>query len=475
MITQDMEPSHTTVSHRSDWQMAVVSDRPRPVARSGSLRLLSSLKRRSKSRPISALTSPMATEPAPASIATNLPTEVLVEIFRCIERVKLDPTVIRPIVTDGIYTMALICKSWYGPFTKVAYETIEFPRVACVFRFLETLQTSPHLRPLVKSLLLPGRVGVSCPELLVKAFVKIIHLVESLEHLYTTCPFLMDPRFAGEGAYTGNHHLVPITHGRHSRLKYLLLYSETTKASVFPSAIVHNFSQLTFLSLNGFFLRDDVDPDKVPVLEKLYNFHAVGGNVMTRMDKWIRACPVLGELYLCYTEIPNSTTETPPISILETNKIFWLSLTHMFPHATRPYSGSWLARCSSVRALRTTWDLFSSGKEFYPSYLESLTLEVGPKDGLTMDPFKTYLSARPYVGKFDLVRCKHENWTRKHSETLERSFKEASIPFQIQEVACKCAQSTSEWKERRMLLPSLSMAHSRQDIVKVVKWEWSRF
>lgn len=438
-------------------------------------RLLSTLRVRSAAHSTSAPTLIIVSEPAPnTTMATRLPTEILVEIFRCIERVERNPIVVRPAVTKGIYNMALVCKSWYGPFTKVAYETIEFPRVSCVFRFLETLQTRPHLRSLVKSLLLPARVGVPCPDLLVKAFVKIIHLTESLEHLYVTCPFLTDPRFTKGGVYTGNHYLIPVSPGRHSRLKYLLLYTETKEESIFPLGIAYGFSQLTFLSLNGFCLREEIDPEKVPVLSKLRYLHVVGGSAIIQMDRWLVASPALTDLVLCYTELPDSTTNIPPISILQKDKITRLTLTQMFP-PSKVYQGTWLTQCSSVRILSVSWDLFSSEKPLRAaSQLEWIALTALPSDNLSIEPFQKFLSTHPYIRYFELRRCAHDKWVQNHTSRLMILFGEAGVRLTINEANCRCQQGTSALKERLISLPRGSSTSSRKDAINLLKWEWTR-
>jgi hypothetical protein len=362
----------------------------------------------------------------------------------------MDPSIPTKRLPVAVRNLPLVCKKWYGPATTVLYEIIEFPRVASVFQFHRTLQDRPHLRKLVKSLLLPGRIGHPCPDNLMKVFVQIINLVDSLVNLYTTCRLMNDYRFEMEYTSAGNRCVLPLEPGKHDELCSLDLYADTAVWSTFPSMIPSAFSQLECLSLHGFFLLYPVSPATTPPLPKLKTLYFSYGRGVTLMDEWLQTCPEFSILLLRETDLPNESAildpdqQVAPLAALREGKITHLRLDCMCG-PSRIDACDWIGQCTGIQDLQITWDVFTRHAEVLTFPMERLTLCIDTIDNPCLETFERFLAYQriatptaPTVKTFEVVVCKHNRWYADHQVRLMEMFQEAGIAYEYDCLVCLC-------------------------------------
>ncbi|KAG8752269.1 hypothetical protein FRC14_007183 [Serendipita sp. 396] len=411
------------------------------------------------------------------SIVAKLPEELLIEIFRHLRTPRQSPKVIRPAFEDSLFQVSLVCRFWNNPATRAYYKVVQFPSVASVFRFRQALIEYPHLRRLVKTLILPARLRFSCPPSLMKVFVQIIHLLDSLEELTVTSHFVDDQRLQHNNP-SRKFHMIPVEVGKHLAMDQLTLYGDGTRPANIQSTLAASFPQLTHLSLNGVNINDNVTPDTTPVLPQLNRFTCQSGNAAMRMDEWLCACPKLQRLSLCSMRCLSSSRylDEAPLRVLRERKIKTLELYSMFAR-TRPYTGRWIAKCNSVTRLQITWDIFSCGPDALPSVLDRIELTVRRKDPVDLDAFRVHLERKPIWEEFVLFSSNRNPWYDENEEVLKKMFEDAGVPlrFDKSKVWYQTA-AKPELKENRLVkrVKRVFKKGPTEEDELLDKWEWAK-
>lgn len=412
----------------------------------------------------------------PVCHAARLPSELLILIFRSIDRKRFNVKMIRPAIQDDVFNASLVCRAWNNPATLVYYELVQFRTVANVFKFYQALLDYPHLRSLVKVILFPARLRKQCPPKLMRTFVQIIHLVDSLNDLTVTTRFVSHPSMPSNKWDSNSLHVVPIGPGKHSSIRRITLYGDGLRRGNLPSALGTTFSNLTFLALNGIRLARDVDTSMMPVLPELARFYCFAGNAAFKLDAWLQACPKLKRYSISKMRMPPWATDEPPLGILRAEKITSLELYWMYSH-NNPCRGSWLLRCPSVKRLQITWDIFSSKDAPLPTALEQLQLTIRTKDDLSIDVVRERLKDKPNWDEFVFMASDRQQWHKHNEEELKKIFEEAGVQMKVDQTVIWYQKATREAKKKEnkviARVKRVFKSPSKED-EELLDWEWAK-
>lgn len=117
-------------------------------------------------------------------LASELPSEILLEIFRHISRKRsLDTWEPCPPTPDA-WSIARICRAWHGAATEALYHTVSIRTISSAYLFHRTILRRTKLCSCIKVLRLPVDPSVTCPAPVMTMFTRIVNSMESLIALY---------------------------------------------------------------------------------------------------------------------------------------------------------------------------------------------------------------------------------------------------------------------------------------------------
>jgi hypothetical protein len=363
-------------------------------------------------------------------------------IFRFNPRYRMDPTMIGHRPKDPWRTLPLVCKGWYGAATRVLYEVVEFPTVGNVFLFHRSLKERPHLRNLVRTLILPGRVGVPCPDKMTKSCIQVINLLgDNLQELHTMCHIIEETRMGG--AVT--HPVLPIPIGTHATLTSLELFADSRGLAHLPDILDLRLENLQSLVLHGFILLST--PNMRTILPNLTSFGLVRCRAIPNYLDWLCLQPKLNRLVLKKSSLFNQLGTTP--EILSGNRKVQIRSLDLDLGSLGP---NWLQRAQPLRHLIISHRAFIA-LEVYPPELETLTLYirgalVTPVIVPSRDEFTKFAENEVLhrLRRFSIEVCKHQLAVVQSKEWLRELFRRDGLELVINdEVACRCPRSCSRF------------------------------
>jgi hypothetical protein len=358
----------------------------------------------------------------------------------------MDSTQIGHRPKDPWRTLPLVCKGWYGAATRVLYEVVEFPTVGNVFLFHRTLKERPHLRNLVRTLILPGRVGVPCPDKMKKACIQVINLLgDDLQELHTMCHIIEDARMGAAVA----HPVLPIPVGTHATLTSLELFADSRGLACMPDVLDLRLENLQSLVLHGFILLST--PNMLNILPNLTSFGLVRCRAAPAYIDWLCVQPKLNRLILKRSSFFNNLGSTPEI-LTGTRRVQIRSL----DLDLGSLSPGWLQNAHPLRHLIISHRVFTA-LEVYPPELESLTLYirgalVTPVIVPTREEFVKFAENEVLrrLQRFSIEVCKHQMAVVQGKEWLRELFQRDGLELTINdEVACRCPSPYSLLLPRR--------------------------
>ncbi|CCA72368.1 hypothetical protein PIIN_06302 [Serendipita indica DSM 11827] len=296
------------------------------------------------------------------SLAARLPDEILISIFRNLQRVHVDSGFVlsgsqEP--KDVLRATRLVCKAWYPAATAIFFERVQLFECREIELFLELLKDpdAVHVRSLVRTLIVPSRVGNRMPSCLRRDLAKMVNMLEDLRILDFTCPVAVfgnvdERKQTVDYAAEERPFVLPIAQGKHANLTSLSIHSDVYNPSTFPYLLTHAFPRLEHLALDDFWLAYDVSPLTTPPLTRLKHFEFSRGSSVWRLDEWLLACPMLQKVTLRGTDICSSPLSPPlklfteetslkTLELIEMN-IAWDAETQLF---------QWLDECPSIEEL----------------------------------------------------------------------------------------------------------------------------
>lgn len=378
-------------------------------------------------------------QPRSSPLISKLPIEILILIFRLLDREIIDPSVPGKRKRDDLRVLPLVCKTFYGPATHVLYEVVDLSRVSSVFKFHRSLVDRPHLRSMVKTLALPGRVWRTCPARLMKVFLHIIDLVESLETLYATCQLVP---FTRTTFAVGDQVVLPFATTKHRDLRYIDLYASSWNRCVFPSLIASSFEKLEWLALYGFCLNGNVDPATTPPLPNLTTVSCLYGDVIKYLDGWLQTCPKLGTLLLRDTYLNIPSDDTPPLGLLQQGLITHLKLNQMYlPSADGDNAFNWLSKCDSLSVLELDWDAFSRLSVPLPASVDTMIVRI-EYDEPTLWRIVAFLGKNRAVKNFEWRACKHDKWYNTNRPVLLTLMQDFGVTMIQDQIPCFCLRES---------------------------------
>lgn len=342
-----------------------------------------------------------------------------------------------------------MCKAWYGPATNVLYEIVDLSRVSSVFKFHQSLVERPHLRSIVKTLALPGRVWRSCPQRLLRVFLQIIDLVESLVGLFGICQVLPLASLSTV-SLTGNRVVLPIAPNKHKDLRCIDLYADSMSRCIFPGLLALSFEKLEWLSFYGFCIQEDVSPLVTPPLPNLIAVSCIYGDIIKYLDAWLQTCPKLTTLLLRETILQVPADGALPLGLLKKPGLIQLKLNsiHMISTSLGGASLDWLGQCDTIPYLELDWGTFDGLNVSLPTSMTSLTLRVeyGKPNLPAISPF---LDKNPTVKQFEWRVCRHDKWFIANRPKLEDMMKECGVTMTVDHIPCFCLRECYELLARK--------------------------
>jgi hypothetical protein len=351
----------------------------------------------------------------------------------------MDPTMIGHRPKDPWRTLPLVCKGWYGAATRVLYEVVEFPTVGNVFLFHRSLKERPHLRNLVRTLILPGRVGVPCPDKMTKACIQVINLLsDDLRELHTMCHIIEETRMGGAVA----HPVLPIPVATHATLTSLELFADSRGIAHIPDVLHLRLENLQSLVLHGFIL---LSTPTITTLPNLTSFGLVRCRAAPAYINWLCLQPKLNRLILKKSSFFSQLGTTPEI-LAGTRGVqirsLDLDLGSLGPN--------WLQNAHPLRHLIISHRAFTA-LEAYPPELETLTLYirgalVTPVIVPTREEFMKFAENEVLrrLRRFSIEVCKHQMAVVQSKEWLREILQRDGLELVINdEVACRCPRPYS--------------------------------
>ncbi|KAG8815667.1 hypothetical protein FRC17_000629, partial [Serendipita sp. 399] len=328
-------------------------------------------------------------------LISKLPKEVLLNVFEYLRQEPRSPRCINASRNRDLYHVSLVCRQWNNLAAHICYQSVQFHKVRGVFRFRRVLQDSPHIRKIVRELVLPARLGRKCPSELLDAFEEMTNLVDDLSTLTITIRCIEEKRPLDSGGETSDFvHVVPIEEGRHGNLRSLTIFGDGTTPAKFPVCLTARFVHLTSLVFQGVYLSEPVLADTIPALPNLSHFASVLGNSSMMMDDWLLSCPKLEQLQVAGRQ-PSSfspSTDDAPMKLLTQCNLTYLCLSSLGENRI----GKWLASCHSLRGLLLDWSVFSNGDPgMFPPFLDNLWIEISPEEVVSLDPFRQNFGENP--------------------------------------------------------------------------------
>ncbi|KAG8771968.1 hypothetical protein FRC15_003055 [Serendipita sp. 397] len=397
------------------------------------------------------------------SIAARLPDEILCAIFDFLPTIRTTPLYcsVNDYCTD-LKRLTLVCRSWYPVATSMLYRHIQIVDVYYLPRLIKQLKRKPHLRKLVKSLVLPARPGPRMPDFIQKLYCQVVNLLEDLRYLSIMAPMVENVK--DSQTYQG-HLSSPIATGKHSNLCSLSVYGDILATSSQPHLLFAPFSNLEYLALNYVYLSDfTFDFTSMEVLTRLRHFEFTGGTCVWLLDEWLQSCPNLEHLTLRCTSFIDAPSQ-PPMKLLTSDKLKTLDLLFLDKFSdSGPYSFAWLQECTSITHLTIDHDILTSvyeeGGRLHLG--EELTLQLpfdyngdfdttvqfpfdtDPKEGCaapssssTPSTPSTPSKNAPCAIKFQ-AQCRHQTWYRAHQSRIEECEKEGKFDFGFEVDICGC-------------------------------------
>ncbi|KAG8755046.1 hypothetical protein FRC14_004402 [Serendipita sp. 396] len=405
------------------------------------------------------------------SKAATLPNEILLQIFRGVERLRMDCTEVGRRPNDHVRSLPLVCRMWFDAGQTVLYELVEFPSVSAVFKFHRTLSRKPKVRKLVRTLILPGRLGKRCPDKLSRTMIQIVDMLsENLEELHVAS----DVMYVSS---TDVRMVLPIPVGAHPNLTALELFSTSYDTIALPNFEQLGLSNLKSLAFHGFTLQwERTYP--YPILPHLESISFISCHLSSSIVSVLGAHPQLKRVTWRKSYV------TPFVDLVGVSDVITArqgTITHLDIDRLKE-DLTWLKTGMGIQHLVVGSALFSQLLDIqsYPPDLRTLVVRVPIYYILDMSNFETFAKSgvQNHLEQMTIEVCKHHNGLLQHKEQLIGLFGGGTMRFWVDDSrACRCMAPalayTGEllhpvakygWKYIRRVMP--------KEKVDLFEWEW---
>ncbi|KAG8813234.1 hypothetical protein FRC17_001629, partial [Serendipita sp. 399] len=320
-------------------------------------------------------------KPAIPGTANYLPPEILELVFQYLPRRPPCHGFQRGSLLTECWSIVRVCRSWYGPATRAAYEAVSPQTYAATVKFSKALERGPHLQSLVKTLVLPTR-GRRCPPTVTKLYLQIVDKLNVLEEVRVAVAIATVP-FSGIAPVEEEGLPLELTNHRDT-LTALCLHKFVSFAGPFDPAIAETFRNLQFLDLEGFRIDENavfLDPLPPPLLQ-LRAVAFTYRNVAHMLDGWLITCPNLTGLRFRKTVLKNNMMT---LKVLSHHKITHLSILSCICWQMH-LPGFFSVAFSNVKRVELSTTTFVASWAQLPLALEHLRLEYtqrGAQDLIT--------------------------------------------------------------------------------------------
>ncbi|KAG8826179.1 hypothetical protein FRC19_009529 [Serendipita sp. 401] len=363
----------------------------------------------------------------------HLPPELLDLVFRFLPRRYPSYGFQRSALQIESWGISRVCKSWYASATRAIYETTETSTFSSTVKLFKTLEKNVHLRPLVRTLLLPTK-GKRCPLQVAKVHLQILNLLESLEEVRVAIPCT--------SKLEKDLPMELIKHGE--TLTALCVHRvglNTMPTLQFFPVIAPNFQELRFLNLEG--LRfDDRVLSTLPLPPPLLHLRVVAftyWNAIEALDRWLVTCPNLTQLRFLKLILGNMST----LKVFSKRKITHLALLSCL-YSPKP-ANEWRLALENVRHLECSTRIFPIAWTALPLVLDQLTLEVSRghmSEDDALENMQSYLDVAT-INSLVLLVEEHNPWFLINQRALLRLCRGKTSNFKVVYLPCQCSGEKS--------------------------------
>lgn len=236
---------------------------------------------------------------------------------------------------------------------------------------------------------MPKRVWQGCPQSLMTLFIRVINLCDSLEELQVICDLEDHQRLYGKvvlGAVRRPQYVLPIPAGRHINLRAIALsnadQSTWTKFPI-PTGV---YTQLEEITLSGFRISKDIDPDTLPTLPHLKVIRYESCD-LGQTDQWLLRCKKLRDLQIDLS-IWEPTCRPPALLLADTLESLQVSRgsTHY-----RFFEIAWVGGAQNMRSLTVDWETLQKGWKRLPVCLNELCVILKDEEPVDKSTFEGIL------------------------------------------------------------------------------------
>ncbi|KAG8831213.1 hypothetical protein FRC17_003462 [Serendipita sp. 399] len=331
----------------------------------------------------------------------------------------------RGVISPDSWGVAQVCKSWHGPATRAVYAAVEVASFDTASRLLGALEKYPHLRTLIRTLVLPMTNTPSSPPRGMRIFLCIINCLDMLDEVGIVVP------------YTSSISLIPRVGKlpgelkKHSKLTSLWLNGYWAEESPLPSGLTQTFTQLRYLNLDGVLL--DIKPSLLHPLPYLRTVVCTHWKTLSFLEEWLLDCPMLHELYFQNLTFHH---DQRALRICSAGKFTRLGLIACSGWIPAPPDG--LAdMLSKIRALEISTSTFAHFYPHLPRDLDELKLDLNDSGPNVIDAIVGYLNDA-VLGRLLLVVDEHQPWFLDHKEEIFQLCSERRVTLQFEFRPCNC-------------------------------------
>ena len=220
-------------------------------------------------------------------------------------------------------------------------------------------------------------------------FIRVISLCDSLEELQVICDLEDHQKLHGKvvlGAVRRPQYVLPVSAGRHVNLRAIALSNadqNTWTKFPIPTGV---YTQLEEITLSGFRISKDIDPDTLPTLHRLKTIRYESCD-LGQTDVWLLRCTQLRDLQIDLS-IWEPTCRPP--ALLQADTLSSLQVSRGSAHY-RFFEISWVAGAQNLRSLTVDWETLQKGWKHLPVCLNELCVILKDEEPVDKPTFEIML------------------------------------------------------------------------------------
>jgi hypothetical protein len=220
-------------------------------------------------------------------------------------------------------------------------------------------------------------------------FIRVVDLCDSLEELQVICDLEDHQKLHGKvvlGAVRRPQYVLPIPAGRHVDLRAIALSNADQNTwTKFPIP-TGTYGGLEEITLSGFRISKDLDPDALPALPRLQVIRYESCD-LGQTDRWLLRCTQLRDLQI---DLSIWEPACRPPALLAADSLRSLQVSRGSAHY-RFFEIAWVARAQQLRALTVDWETLQKGWQHLPVCLNELCVILKDEEPVDRSTFEDML------------------------------------------------------------------------------------